>query len=123
MQSFKYLGKLLHLDYLMKQLNKNHNSFEQFFLYCHLLNEDTDINSKSSSKRMNSAKKHDFDKPNLLKQIVSLRENRLRRYKYRPMKNPMILWKFVTYLKKNLGIYKKNYQRYHTIQMHKTASP
>lgn len=119
MQSFKYLGKLLHLDYLMKQLNKNHNSFEQFFLYCHLLNEDAVINSKPSSKRMTSAKTHDFDKPNLLKQIyfVSLRENRLRRYKYRPMKNPMILWTFVTYLKKNLGIYKKNYRRYHTIQM------
>lgn len=58
---------------------------------------------------MTSAKTHDFDKPNLLKQIyfVSLRENRLRCYKYRPMKNPMILWKFVTSQKKFRNLQKK----------------
>lgn len=40
----------------MKHLNRNHNSFDQFFLHCCLLNEDAVINSKSSSKSVTYAK-------------------------------------------------------------------
>lgn len=50
MQSFKNLGNLLHLDDLMKQLNRNDNSLEQFFLRCHLVNEDAATDSKPSAK-------------------------------------------------------------------------
>lgn len=39
----------------MKELNRNQDSFEEFLLYCHLLNEDAVVDSKPSSKRMTSA--------------------------------------------------------------------